>query len=102
MAVATMAGRAKSRGRWTIMPVTYLVAIVIFGVTVVPLLFVIVDGFRTNAEINASPVGVPNPGTLQNYVSVLGTAPFWQFLGNSALVAVVATALAVALGSMAA
>jgi raffinose/stachyose/melibiose transport system permease protein len=97
-----MAGRAKSRGRWTIMPATYLVAIVIFGITVVPLLFVIVDGFRTNAEINASPVGVPNPGTLQNYVSVLGTAPFWQFLGNSALVAVVATALAVALGSMAA
>jgi len=97
-----MAGRAKSRGRWTIMPATYLVAIVIFGITVVPLLFVLVDGFRTNADINATAVGLPHPWTLSNYASVLGAAPFWEFLGNSALVAVVATLLAVGLGSMAA
>lgn len=84
------------------MPATYLVALVILGVTVVPLLFVVVDGFRTNADINSAPVGVPNPGTLANYASVLGSAPFWEFIGNSALIAAVATALAVGLGSMAA
>jgi raffinose/stachyose/melibiose transport system permease protein len=95
-----MTGRAKPRGRWTILPATYLVSLVIVGVTVVPLLFVVIDGFRTNPDINASSVGVPD--TLSNYVSVLGSAPFWEFLGNSALVAVVATLLAVALGSMAA
>jgi raffinose/stachyose/melibiose transport system permease protein len=36
-----------------------------------------------------------------NYGSVLTTAPFWQFLGNSALIAGVSTVLAVTLGSMA-
>jgi raffinose/stachyose/melibiose transport system permease protein len=102
MAAVTVAGRAKSRGRWTIMPATYLVAIVIIGITVVPLLFVFVDGFRTTADINASPAGVPHPWTWVNYSSILTTAPFWQFLGNSLMIAVVATVLAVVLGSMAA
>jgi raffinose/stachyose/melibiose transport system permease protein len=102
MAELTIVGRTKSRGRWTIMPATYLVSIVILGVTVLPLLFVVLDGFRTNADINNAAVGLPHPWTLSNYVSVLGTAPFWEFLGNSALIAVVATLLAVALGSMAA
>ena len=88
--------------KYTIMPATYLVAIVLFGLTVVPLLFVFVDGFRTTADINNSPTGLPHPWVWSNYSSILTTAPFWQFLGNSALIAGVATVLAMALGSMAA
>lgn len=45
------------RRRWTVMPATYLVAIVATGLTVVPLLFVVVDGFRTNGDINNWPAG---------------------------------------------
>jgi raffinose/stachyose/melibiose transport system permease protein len=88
--------------RFFIMPSTYLVAIVGFGITVVPLLFVIVDGFRTNGDINNTAFGVPHPWVLGNYTSILGTAPFWEFLGNSALIAVIATVTAVVVGSMAA
>jgi raffinose/stachyose/melibiose transport system permease protein len=84
------------------MPATYLVAIVLIGITLAPLLFVFVDGFRTNADINNAPIGVPHPWVLSNYTSILGHWPFWQFLGNSALVAAVATVIAVVLGSMAA
>jgi len=84
------------------MPATYLVSIVLFGITIVPMLFVIVDGFRSTGDINSSPVGVPHPWDWSNYASVLGTAPFWQFLGNSALIAGVATIIALVLGSMAA
>jgi len=104
MAAATATRRRQTlqQRRWTIMPATYLIAIVLIGITLAPLLFVAVDGFRTNADINSSPIGVPHPWVLSNYTSILGTAPFWQFLGNSALVAVVATAMAVVLGSMAA
>ena len=90
------------QSKYTIMPATYLVAIVLFGLTVVPLLFVFVDGFRTTADINNSPAGLPHPWVWSNYSSILTTAPFWQFLGNSALIAGVATVLAMALGSMAA
>ena len=42
-------------------PLTYLVALLIVGITVIPLLFVIVDGFRSNAQINTSATGLPHP-----------------------------------------
>jgi raffinose/stachyose/melibiose transport system permease protein len=83
-------------------PFAYVVAIVVIGITVVPLLFVVIGGFRTNAQINDTPAGLPHPWVLQNYQEVLTDPRFLHFLWNSVQIAVVATALAVALGSMAA
>lgn len=80
---------------------SYLGAIVVLGITVVPLLFVVLGGLRTTAQINASPAGLPGPLVWDNYTAILGSGSFWLFLGNSALIAVLATALAVGLGSMA-
>jgi len=82
-------------------PLTYLTALLIVAVTVVPLLFVIIGGFRTTAQINASPTGLPSPWIWSNYKSIITSSSFWQFMGNSALIAVIATALAVGLGAMA-
>ncbi len=39
----------------------YLAALLVVGITVVPLLFVVIGGFRTNAQINADPAGLPQP-----------------------------------------
>ena len=83
-------------------PLTYLMVLVIVAVTVVPMLFVIEGGFRTTAQINAAPVGLPHPWVWHNYTTILFSSAFWRFLANSALIAVVATGLAVSLGSMAA
>jgi len=83
-------------------PLSYLVALVIVAITLVPMLYVIVGGFRTTAQLNVSPTGLPHPWVWQNYESILTSAAFWQNLGNSALIAVVVTGLAVVLGSMAA
>jgi raffinose/stachyose/melibiose transport system permease protein len=80
----------------------YLAAFAVVGVTVVPLLFVLLGGFRTTAQINTSPAGLPSPWVWDNYREVLTSPVFWRLLGNSALIAVIATTLAVALGSMAA
>lgn len=80
----------------------YLAAIVVIGITVVPLLYVAVGGFRTTAQINENPVALPHPWVLTNYVAIITAPPFWEFLFNSTLIAVVAMALAVAFGSMAA
>jgi len=82
-------------------PLAYLAAVVVIGITIIPMLFVIAGGFRTNADINNKPAGLPHPWVGGNYSSILKSASFWEFLGNSALVAVVATGLAVGLGSMA-
>jgi raffinose/stachyose/melibiose transport system permease protein len=83
-------------------PLTLLAVLVIVAVTVVPLLFVIEGGFRSTAQINAAPVGLPHPWVWSNYTTVLFSPAFWEFLGNSILIAVVATGLTVGLGSMAA
>ncbi len=82
-------------------PLAYLTAIVVIGVTVVPLLFVFIGGFRTTPQINANPSGLPSPWVWSNYSGILGSSAFWQFLGNSALIAVIATGVAVGVGSMA-
>jgi raffinose/stachyose/melibiose transport system permease protein len=83
-------------------PVTYLTTLVLVGVTVVPLLFVFVDGFKSNAQINSSATGLPHPWVTHNYTQMLTSAAFWQPLANSAVIAAIATALVVVLGSMAA
>src|SRR3954468_13282006 len=80
----------------------YLVALLVIGVTVVPLLFTFLGGFRTNAQINETPAGWPSPWVGTNYKAVLGSSFFWHLLYNSALIAVVVTVLAVGLGSMSA
>ena len=83
-------------------PLTWLVVVLIVGITVVPLIFVIEGGFRSTGQINAAPVALPHPWVWRNYTSVLFSPAFWRFLGNSALIAVVATGGAVGFGSMAA
>lgn len=82
-------------------PLAYLAAILVTGVTVVPLLYVVVGGFRTTAQINADPSALPHPWVLSNYRAIVTSPAFWRFLANSAVIAGIATALAVALGSMA-
>jgi raffinose/stachyose/melibiose transport system permease protein len=83
-------------------PLTYAAALVIVAVTVVPLAFVVVGGFRTTAQINESATALPDPWVWSNYEQIITSASFWRFLANSALIAVIATGLAVSLGAMAA
>jgi raffinose/stachyose/melibiose transport system permease protein len=99
---AGVRGKKRRSSSWTIMPATYLACIVIVGLTVVPLLYVFLDGARSTAQISANSTALPNPWVWSNYGTILTSAAFWQFLANSALIATVATALAVGLGSMAA
>ena len=82
--------------------VTYLVAVTIVLITVLPMLFVILGGFRDNAQINSTPVGLPRPWVWSNYTSILTSPDFWTFLRNSAAIAFVATVIAVGFGAMAA
>jgi raffinose/stachyose/melibiose transport system permease protein len=82
--------------------VTYLAGLLLVGITVVPLLFVFLDGAKSNAQINTSATGLPHPWAWHNYAQLLSSSAFWQPLANSAEVAVLVTALVLVLGSMAA
>lgn len=80
----------------------YVAAVVIILVTIVPLLYVVLGGFRTTADINEAPAGLPHHWVFSNYKDILTSGDYWTYFGNSALVAAIATVLAVALGAMAA
>jgi raffinose/stachyose/melibiose transport system permease protein len=81
---------------------TYLAAVVVIGLTIVPLAFAVLGGFRDNAQINTSPAGWPHPWVFGNYREVITSPTFWRAMANSTVIALAATALTVGLGAMAA
>ncbi len=83
-------------------PLIYVIAYLIVVVSVVPVLYVWLNGFRSNADINADPAGWPNPWYVQNFLTVLGSDRFWGSLFSSSVVAAGTTVGVCVLGIMAA
>ena len=83
-------------------PLVYAAAMVVVALTLGPVLYAVLGGFRTNAQIAESPAGLPDPWVLDNYRRVLTTGTFWRYALNSTVVAATTTALVVVLGLMAA
>lgn len=110
MSVATARRAARSeesspapRGpRDPFQPFAYLIALIITGITIVPLVYVVIGGFRTTGDIAANPAGLPNPWNLEHYSFVLQSKDFWRMVANSTLIAMVTVALTLITGAMAA
>jgi len=83
-------------------PVVYLLAFVAVVVTVGPVVYGALGGFRSNEQLARDPSGLPDPWVWSNYSGVLTNADFWRYALNSAVVALVTTAVAVLFGVMAA
>lgn len=81
-------------------PMTYVIAFLFVGICIGPVLYIIVGGFRTNAQITVDPSGLPNPWVVDNYLSVLGSGVFWRQVANSAVAGILTTVGVVALGLM--
>jgi len=92
--------RAGSTAPFANVPV-YVVALLLTVIVLVPIGFVVLGGFRTTGQIAADPVGLPDPWVRHNYVSVLTSSAFWRQLGNSMIVAAIATGLVVSVSAMA-
>ena len=93
-------GRTRERLPWG-SPVVYFVALVVIALMLAPVLYLIVGGFRSNAQITVDPAGWPDPWNVENYLTVLTGPQFWRQVLNSTIAAVATTAGAVALGLMA-
>jgi raffinose/stachyose/melibiose transport system permease protein len=83
-------------------PLVYVGALVVVALTLGPVLYAVLGGFRSNAQLAESPAGLPDPWVWDNYERVLTTSTFWRYALNSTVVAVITTALVVVLGLMAA
>lgn len=92
--------RAGGRLPWGSPPVYGFAALLVVAM-LAPVAFIVVGGFRTNAQITSDPSALPDPWLLDNYVGVLTGGVFWQQVLNSAIAAGVTTAGVVALGLMA-
>lgn len=77
-------------------------ALVIAAITLVPVLYVVLGGFRTTAQLAVEPVSLPSPWVFDNYSNVLSSGDFWRQVLNSTLVAVGTTAFVILFGVMAA
>ncbi|MDY0910228.1 carbohydrate ABC transporter permease [Microbacterium sp. CFBP9034] len=83
-------------------PFVYLLALVIAAVAIGPVLYVFIGGFRTTADLNAHPAGMPDPWVLQNWIAVLSAPRFWGNVFASTVLAVATTVGVVIAGIMAA
>ncbi|MFY1638199.1 carbohydrate ABC transporter permease [Solwaraspora sp. WMMB335] len=83
-------------------PLTYALALAVAGVSIAPVIYVIIGGFRTTPQIIADPAALPDPWVADNYVRVLTQSDFWRQAVNSAIVAFGTTLGVVTLGLCAA
>jgi raffinose/stachyose/melibiose transport system permease protein len=83
-------------------PLTYGLALAVAAVSIAPVVYVIVGGFRTTPQIIADPAGLPDPWVWDNYARVLTRSDFWQQALNSAVIALGTTLAVVLLGVCAA
>ncbi|TFD85481.1 carbohydrate ABC transporter permease [Cryobacterium lactosi] len=90
----------KTSRRWGT-PVAYVVAVLVIGLMLAPVLFIIIGGFRTNAQITTDPSGWPSVWNIGNYLDVLTGGTFWRLVGNSLIAGFATTLGVVVLGLMA-
>jgi raffinose/stachyose/melibiose transport system permease protein len=90
----------KTSRRWGT-PVAYVVAVLVIGLMLAPVLFIIIGGFRTNAQITTDPSGLPTVWNFGNYLDVLTGGMFWRLVGNSLIAGLATTFGVVLLGLMA-
>ncbi len=81
-------------------PVVYFFSLVLVAICVVPVLYIIFGGFRTNAQITNNPAGLPNPWVISNYKEVITSDIFWTELVNSLIVGICTMVGVVVLGIM--
>ncbi len=98
---STALPRRRSHSPFANAPV-YVVAIVLAAVVIVPIAYVVISGFRTNGQLASKPVGWPHPWDAHNYTKVITSLDFWRMVGNSIIVAAIATVLVVGVSALAA
>lgn len=83
-------------------PLVYGLAAVVAALTLGPVLYGAVGGFRSNEQLARDPAGLPDPWIFDNYRGVLTNDSFWVYAFNSTAIAVITTAVTVLCGVMAA
>jgi raffinose/stachyose/melibiose transport system permease protein len=71
----------------------YLVCSIVAFFVLIPVLVVVIGGFKTNGELVNAPFALPHVWHWNTYAGILTQSSFWQSLLNSAIAMVVTVAL---------
>ncbi len=83
-------------------PLTAVIMIPVALIVALPLYYIVVNTFKTQEEMSASPFALPTQLFLGNYATVFGTTPLVQSFANTLFVTVLSVVLMLIIGSMAA
>ncbi len=83
-------------------PLVYGLALVVVALTLGPVLYGALGGFRSNEQLASDPAGLPDPWVFDNYKNVVTNSDFWRYALNSTVIALITTVVAVFAGVMAA
>ena len=83
-------------------PLVYLLALLVVVVTLGPVVYGALGGFRSNEQLARDPASLPDPWVFSNYTGVVSNPDFWQYAFNSIMIALITTVVAVLAGVMAA
>jgi raffinose/stachyose/melibiose transport system permease protein len=78
------------------------IALVVAAGIVLPIYFGVIGGFKDNAQLSTTPLGLPSPWNFSNYLDILGDGRFWRQIFNSTFVAFATTLITVAVAALAA
>lgn len=80
--------------------VTSVVMIAISLVCAVPLWYIVINTFKTIADMNVNPLGLPNDWTFDNYINAFKTVPILRSLWNTVIVTFFGVAIQVIVGAL--
>lgn len=83
-------------------PLIYFLALAAAALTLGPVLYGALGGFRSNEQLARDPAGLPDPWVFKNYSGVVSNPDFWRYAVNSTVIALITTVVAVLFGVMAA
>lgn len=81
----------------------HLYLIVLSAIAFFPLLWVLISSVKTSGELTSNPIGfLPKQFTLDNFIHVIEDLGFARNIGNSLMIALTTTLIAIVISSMAA
>jgi raffinose/stachyose/melibiose transport system permease protein len=99
VAVGVDARRPRGSVRYVVM---WLAGGIVAAMILIPLVYAVLDGFKTNGELVGSPALLPNEWVTSNYTELLTSGEFWRYVMNSLLVTGVSVGLVVTFSAFAA
>jgi raffinose/stachyose/melibiose transport system permease protein len=85
---------------WSV--VRYAITLVVAASIIIPVAYAVLGGLRDTGQLLDTPFALPSDWFPHKYLEMLGGETYWRELGNSALIATIATVVVVGLAALAA